>query len=209
MTSAGPGSAGVNADPRALKRAIRARCVGARDALDPALRAAHDAAITARLLENAGYRAASALALYASFGSEYDTAPLIAAALAGGKRVALPRVDRAARALVFHWVASPEADTVAGVWGIREPRESLPAAAPREFDWMLVPGAAFDATGGRIGYGAGYYDRCLPALEARCPRTAACYELQIVERVPLEPHDMRVDELVTEARRIDCRRPPP
>jgi 5-formyltetrahydrofolate cyclo-ligase len=198
-----------SAEPRAAKQALRARCIGARDALDPWLRAAHDAAITARLLDNAGYRAASAVALYAGFGSEYDTSALIAAALAGGKRVALPRVERAARALVFHWITSPEADTVAGVWGIREPRASLPAAAPRDFDWMLVPGAAFDASGARIGYGAGYYDRCLPELAARCPRTAACYELQIVECVPVEAHDMRVDELVTEARRIDCRRPPP
>lgn len=66
-------------------------------------------------------------------------------------------------------------------------------------DVVILPGVGFDREGGRLGYGGGYYDRFLPRLRADACKIAVAYELQILPQVPLEPHDMRLDVLVTEA----------
>jgi 5-formyltetrahydrofolate cyclo-ligase len=63
---------------------------------------------------------------------------------------------------------------------------------------ILVPGVAFTRAGQRLGRGGGYYDRLLSALPAKAVRLGVCFELQIVDELPSEPHDMRVDGVVTE-----------
>jgi 5-formyltetrahydrofolate cyclo-ligase len=63
-----------------------------------------------------------------------------------------------------------------------------------------VPGVVFDREGGRIGYGAGYYDRLLAECAAGTPLIAAAFELQVVDAVPMAEHDRRVDRVVTEHR---------
>jgi 5-formyltetrahydrofolate cyclo-ligase len=73
--------------------------------------------------------------------------------------------------------------------------------APGEIDFVLVPGLVFDPLGGRIGYGAGYYDRLLAAWPTPTPPLiAAAFELQVVAAVPVLPTDRRVDLVVTESR---------
>jgi 5-formyltetrahydrofolate cyclo-ligase len=67
---------------------------------------------------------------------------------------------------------------------------------------VLVPGLAFDATGRRLGYGGGYYDRLLPFLSPAAPRVAGAFEAQIVDSVPTAPHDITVDCIVTEQRTL-------
>jgi 5-formyltetrahydrofolate cyclo-ligase len=78
------------------------------------------------------------------------------------------------------------------------------AVAPEAIDWVLVPGVAFDPQGGRLGYGGGYYDRLLPLLPSMTRRVAGAFELQVVERVPAAPHDLRVDAVITELRELVC-----
>ncbi|HTL75696.1 MAG TPA: 5-formyltetrahydrofolate cyclo-ligase, partial [Casimicrobiaceae bacterium] len=72
-------------------------------------------------------------------------------------------------------------------------------------DWVLVPGVAFDARGGRLGYGGGFYDRLLPGAAGSAPRVAGAFEMQIVDAVPTAPHDVGVDAVVTERRTLTCR----
>ncbi|HEY3583930.1 MAG TPA: 5-formyltetrahydrofolate cyclo-ligase, partial [Casimicrobiaceae bacterium] len=73
------------------------------------------------------------------------------------------------------------------------------------FDVVIVPGVAFDARGGRLGYGGGFYDRLLPAMP-RAQRIAGAFELQIVARVPAAAHDVGVDWIATEQRTMHCAR---
>jgi len=114
------------------------------------------------------------------------------------KRIALPRV--AGDELVFHWVADRE-ELLPGKFGIPEPcAEASPAG--NEFDLILVPGLAFDLRGGRLGRGKGFYDRFL--AEARGLRAGVCFDDQLVDGVPLEPHDLRMDFVVTPSAIYRC-----
>ena len=80
-----------------------------------------------------------------------------------------------------------------GKFGIPEPAN--PVFAPEELDLIIVPGVAFDRTGNRIGRGGGFYDRLLPQYHA--VRIGICFDFQCVENVPSEPHDCRMDVVVS------------
>jgi len=92
----------------------------------------------------------------------------------------------------------------AGVWGIREPKDDAPEVAP---DILIVPLAAFDRKGNRIGYGAGYYDRTIARLRSMKPVVAIgiAYAAQEVPEVPVTPRDATLDLVLTEREVIDFR----
>jgi 5-formyltetrahydrofolate cyclo-ligase len=115
-----------------------------------------------------------------------------------GKFLALPRIE--GENLCAHFVTSP-ADLTAGRFGIPEPRTDAPAAGP-SFDLILVPGLAFDRSGGRLGRGRGFYDRFLSGISGF--RVGACFDWQLVDSVPVEAHDMRMDAIVTPSEIIVC-----
>ena len=95
-------------------------------------------------------------------------------------------------------VGDLEADIVTGRFGIREPRTGCARLSLKRLDLILVPGIAFDLDGHRLGRGRGYYDRLLGELQgARC---GVAFDQQIVDRVPIEPHDMRLSCIVTPTR---------
>jgi len=186
-----------------MKAALRERILAARAAQDPAQRTANGARIVEHLLRLPCVRTAGTLCAYVGFDSELDTVPFLAAVLARGTRLLLPRVEdvesRARRHLVLHEVRDIDRDTRPGRWGIREPDPArCPAIDPTEVDLVLLPGVAFDRRGGRLGHGAGFYDRLLPGLRPDCVRVAAAFSLQVVPEVPVEPHDQRFQHLVTE-----------
>ncbi|MGH8048823.1 MAG: 5-formyltetrahydrofolate cyclo-ligase [Chthoniobacterales bacterium] len=116
-------------------------------------------------------------------------------------KLALPRID--GEALHFHRVEDFSA-LVSGSFGTREPAGGEKVLL-REAAAVLVPGVAFDRAGARLGRGGGFYDRLLgdPALTAR--RVAVCFACQLVDRVPVEPHDAEVDAIVTEGGWIEMR----
>jgi len=188
--------------PAAAKAALRRKILARRDALDPAARARLSAAALEQTQALDAFRQARVVLGYASFGSELDTRPFLRHVLASGRTLVLPRVDREARCLVLHQVGNLDTELRPGTWGIPEP---VPArcrpVAPAEIDFVLVPGVVFDPDGGRIGYGAGYYDRLLGAWPEPAPAlVAAAFELQIVPAVPVLATDRRVDLVVTESR---------
>lgn len=135
------------------------------------------------------------VALYAAKGSEVDTARIDAAARARGFTVAYPRVNRRARLLAFHAVA-PAALAPSG-FGLREPSPDAPAVAVADIAAFIVPGLAFDRSGGRLGWGRGHYDATFAAAP-RALRIGLAFERQVVDHVAREPHDEALHIIITE-----------
>jgi 5-formyltetrahydrofolate cyclo-ligase len=192
----------ISGGMRDAKRTLRAQVLSKRDRIPPQARAVASLAIAAALTARDDFAAAQTLLLTLPFGSEWDTRPVVVAARAQGKTVAVPRVNAVTRMLDLGSVTDIECDVAPGYRGIPEPRAHCVPIDVAAIDWILVPGVAFDLAGRRLGYGGGYYDRLLPSLRADAARIAGALELQIVDRVPAAAHDLTVDTIVTETRTI-------
>lgn len=183
---------------RAQKRRLRKAMVERILALGEADRAAQEAELVRLFPGLPGFAAASTVLLYvAAFPEEIATGPMVAQALAQGKRVLCPRVDRAAQRLRLFRIEDPAADLRPGVLGIPEPHDRCLEVEPEEVDWVLAPGLAFDRRRYRLGRGAGHYDRLLPRLRPETPRWALAFDCQLVDALPVEPHDVALDGVVT------------
>lgn len=144
----------------------------------------------------------SVLLAYMPFRTEADITPLIEWGWKQGFDVALPKTSPD-RQLSLRLVRGYE-ELESGMLGIREPVPSTPVLTNwSRIDLMIVPGLAFDRNCGRLGYGGGYYDRFLAELQLQSEgeplKLALAFELQLVEEVPMEPHDYRVDRVLTES----------
>jgi 5-formyltetrahydrofolate cyclo-ligase len=146
--------------------------------------------------------AARTILCFASFRSEVDTTPFIDWCLERGIAVALPRIVGPHHLEAFA-VSDPQRDLVAGTWGVPEPRSAQPLVDPTAIDVVIVPGSAFDRAGRRMGYGGGFYDTFLARLRPDAYRIGIGFDLQMVERVPCEAHDLCVDLVVTESCAIE------
>ena len=187
---------------RDAKRAMRARILAARDQLSATASGRASQAICAALAARSDFQDAHVVLLTLPFGSEWDTTPLVGSALGQHKTVALPRANLATRTLDLCAVTDVMSDVAPGYRGIREPLRRCPLIDPATIDWVLVPGLAFDPEGRRLGYGGGFYDRLLPSLAPAAPRIAGAFELQIVDSVPANRHDLPIDAIVTELRTL-------
>lgn len=186
-------------DLRALKRALRRRVLAARDALPADERRRRSAAITSRAAALPELSEAATIMVFASFGTEVDTEPLIRQCLDLGSAVCLPRV-LGPRLMVACRITHPERDLAPGAWGIREPRDGLDVVDPATIDAVVVPGSVFDTHGRRYGYGGGFYDSYLSQMRPGVPRIGLAFDLQVVELLRTEAHDLPIDALVTETR---------
>jgi 5-formyltetrahydrofolate cyclo-ligase len=183
-------------DLRAAKAALRRRARALLREITPEQRRIGSAAASARLAAEPFWRKAQAVLVFLSMPSEIDTAGLVRAALADGKRLAVPRCDSAG---VMSAVVIRSLDGLApGTLGILEPPAGAPALPPSELDVVVAPGLAFDAAGRRIGRGAGYYDRFLATPGVRAFVCGFGFERQVVPRVPVGTLDRPLDALVTE-----------
>lgn len=191
--------------PATRKRAVRARALAARDALPAGARAEKSARITAALTALEECVQARCVMAYVPVRSEFDTRPLLEHLLAAGVVLALPRII-GPRIMVAARVEDLERDLVPGAFGIPAPGDKLEALSPTLLDCVLVPGSAFDLEGRRCGYGGGYYDNLMALTRPDCHRVAAAFDVQVVDEVPAEPHDLPVHLLVTETRVVDLRR---
>lgn len=127
-------------------------------------------------------------------GREPETERLLRTLNEQGKRVCLPRM------LPGHLMELPLYDPAAPMkevaFGIREPDESAPLVPKDEVDLVLVPAVCYDKQGYRLGFGGGYYDRWLEHFTGF--RVGLCRQAILQDKVPTEPHDSRVDVLITE-----------
>lgn len=186
------------------KAEIRRRAIERRRALGPIERAAWTEAIAARLESLPAWRDAAVVHSYVgAVDGEVGTREIVERALAAGRTVACPRV-RWDPPRLESWAIRSLDDLVEGRRGLWEPDPGRARLVPESaLDLVVVPGLAFDRRGGRVGFGAGFYDRFLAGLDATTIGLA--FSLQIMERLPVEPHDVPVDWVVTEGETIACR----
>jgi 5-formyltetrahydrofolate cyclo-ligase len=157
-------------------------------------------AVVARILSLPEYGDATIMSAFVGVGSEVETVPLIEAALAAGKRVAVPWVDgRELRLFELRNIG----ELAPAPFGLLEPPPDLRADASREVlpsavDLFVVPGVAFDRRGGRLGHGRGYYDGLLSRAREDAQFVAAAFECQMVSAVPMSGRDVFLDAVATE-----------
>ena len=184
-----------------MKKILRKQVLAARDGLLPEQRKAKSLEIEERLFSLPEFTAACVVMFFASFRSEVETEPMIRRALASGKRVVLPKV--LGKELALYEIHDFDRDVTPGAWGIPEPAAATTAQLG-DIDLVIMPGAAFDERGNRVGYGAGFYDKLLSAF--RKTTIALAFKTQIVPRVPADLHDVPATMIVTEKRIITVQR---
>lgn len=157
-------------------------------------------AIADRLAGWSRWRSSPGVALFATLGGEIDSRPLIELAQQNGKRLLFPRMLEG-RMLEFAVVDEIES-LRSGRYGVLEPDRRCPAQRMHVDEIIFVPGYAFDREGGRLGRGAGYYDRGLAIYGDGLGRPRFIgigFERQVVSAVPMDSLDVRMDGVTTEA----------
>ena len=182
--------------PRELKKALREEALARRDGLDPQWRIEASLRM-AEAADRLGVEPGMVVSGFWPMRSEVDVRPLMFALRERGERLCLPAIlDK--QTIVFRELVrdGKMVDMGFGTFG------PGPDAAELDPDLMLIPLAAFDDRGHRIGYGAGYYDRAIDRLQAKghAPRLVAiAFDCQEVERVPDQDHDVQLPEILTES----------
>jgi 5-formyltetrahydrofolate cyclo-ligase len=177
------------------KRALRAELRERRRIISPAKRERADAAITQHLVDLASDLGSRSLAAYLSTPEEPGTRAFLAWACDHDIRVLLP-ISRADGLL--DWAPYDGEDEDEDHLGMPTPTsELLGPIAINEVDLILVPAAAVDRTGMRMGWGRGYFDKTLGSMENCPPVYAVIFDEELVDSVPSERHDQRVDGVVT------------
>ncbi|WP_164821302.1 5-formyltetrahydrofolate cyclo-ligase [Paenibacillus koleovorans] len=201
------------------KKQLRRRLEAERTALAPEQRAAKSEAICRmaidRVLEPLLLRRVSAgespvLFAYVPLQAEVDVGPILRWGWDKGVPVAVPKVIAAGKQLQLHLILGYD-DLEPGAYGILEPGLHAPVLVDlTRLEVMLVPGLAFDASMGRMGYGGGFYDRFIERCRTERGgdepfKLALAYDLQVVPEVPMDAHDMRVDAVVTESKLLSTK----
>lgn len=148
--------------------------------------------------------------IYLPIAPEVDIHPVVRSLWQRGYRTAAPVARKEPRMLEWRQVRGYE-DLLPGTWGILEPSSDCPLVSDaHKAALVLVPGLAFDHSGGRLGYGGGYYDRFLGQVTSagqdqkgqRMVKLAAAFDFQLVSQVPVEQHDCPVDYIITERQTV-------
>lgn len=191
-----------------MKKELRKELLGKRNNISAAERKIKNDSVIQRLQELAIYKQAYTVLFYVSFGSEVDTHPLIKKAFKDKKRVAVPLVN--GQTLDIKQITS-FSQLKPGAMGILEPSEKQPSINPAEINVIIVPGIAFDKKHFRLGYGGGYYDRLLSqysvnhqpsTVNSSITSIGLAFQEQIVEKLPVDKHDQKVDFIITDKKLI-------
>jgi 5-formyltetrahydrofolate cyclo-ligase len=198
----------MNIDPgrQPVKAEIRAALRKARSRLPPAQRRDWDGRINRHLVDYAKQQRAGVVAAFVAFDGEPDLAPALEELDRCGVRVSLPLVrETPTRPVLCFRQWSPGSEMRPNRYGIAEPMGTLEVPL-QEIDLVLIPMVAWDARGGRLGMGASFYDRLFePLADQRRPyRLGVAYQMQQVERIPLDPWDIRLHGVLTEQGIFTC-----
>jgi 5-formyltetrahydrofolate cyclo-ligase len=172
-----------------LRQMIRARL----EKISPAVRAVESIDLCERLKTQ--MPGARTILFFAPLPDELDIWPVLELSIALGTTCALPFFDAEEKKYSAREIKKPAADIVIGKFGVREPAASCAEISLDKFDLILVPGMAFDLSGNRLGRGRGFYDRLLErASGIKC---GVGYDFQLMEKIPVEPHDAKVNFILT------------
>lgn len=181
------------------KKDIRKNIIAKRD-LNKEENNLKDIKIFNKLINLNSYKKAKKIFIYIGFGSEINTKKLIEIMLKEGKEVFVPKVVE--KEMIALKVTSLY-NLVKSEFNILEPIGEKPDIDAEEFDLIIMPGVAFDRSGNRIGYGGGYYDKYLKDISFNIERIALAYEMQLIEEIDTEEHDLKVYSIITENEIID------
>ncbi|PPK74952.1 5-formyltetrahydrofolate cyclo-ligase [Methylobacter tundripaludum] len=161
--------------------------------------------ICAQFVAHPVYQQAKTVMWYVHCRSEVRTQSALLGELDAGKSMVIPYCtkDEQGHNKLGLWWLEDFAELVPGMWGILEPPKQRwgelgKEVAPEQLDCVMVPGVAFDRNGGRLGNGAGYYDRLLKGVRADAALIGVCFESQLVEQVAMDAHDVAMDIVMTE-----------
>lgn len=178
------------------KKELRIKMLKMRDQQKPSVRALWDDIIYSKFTGSEHYKDAKVIFIFVSFRSEVDTHRIIRKALEDGKTVGVPKVLSKDKGMSVYRIESID-DLEEGYFGVLEPKEGCPEIPAEDIDLIVMPGAAFDRGGGRIGYGGGFYDKYLSETGTSASKVALAYRMQVLDSVPMEDTDMRVDDIIT------------
>lgn len=177
------------------KNSFRRMVLEKRKNIPAVSRRAKSKKIFKRLIQTSVFQRSAHIAFYCGITPEVSTQSFLKAALKD-KKIYLPRVQLRKKRLQFHRVRSL-GDLRRGPYGILEPKPSCAAIPAKRLELIIVPGVAFDRRGGRLGRGAGYYDRFLKKAK-QAVKVGLCFREQIVKKIPMKHHDVRMDRIITD-----------
>jgi 5-formyltetrahydrofolate cyclo-ligase len=179
-----------------LKTELRQKIRAALAKISPAVRAVESIELCERL--KAQMPSAHTVLFFAPRPDELDVWPVLELSLALGTTCALPFFDAEKKIYGARRLNNLATDIVTGKFGVREPVAGCAETPLDQFDLVLVPGMAFDLQGNRLGRGRGFYDRLLEQVSGiKC---GVAYDFQLLETIPTEPHDAKVNFILTPGR---------
>lgn len=175
---------------KAQKKHLRETMLEQRDKMPRQERNAHSGKICEQLWTYILENKVAVIHSYLTMGSEVNVLSLLQKALEHGLTVVVPKTlrKRQMQNLILHDLKNMEA----GIFGTYHPKDSEEYLG--EYDLIIVAGLAFAKNGFRVGYGGGYYDTFLAGQQA-VKKIGVCYPFQLVENVPVEAHDVQLDEV--------------
>ena len=183
------------------KKILRKEVLEKRNNLDFNKKEEMDKEILKKFYETQYYKKAKKIFIYISYSSEINTKEIINKALKDNKKIYIPRTEFKTRHMDAVEITSLD-NLVESTYGILEPSKEAPYIDPNELDLIVVPGVAFDRNGGRMGYGAGFYDRYFKKIKKenikKIVKLALAYEIQMLNEVPMNEQDVPVDYIITE-----------
>jgi 5-formyltetrahydrofolate cyclo-ligase len=187
---------------RDLKASLRSQIREKLKNMSPVQRELDSSRAQTVLQEQTIWQEAQSILFFAPLPEELDIWPSLTVALIAGKSVFLPRFVTDTKSYTARNVKSLHTDLRIGPFGIREPAESCPEIPLNRLDLILVPGVAFDLHGRRLGRGKGFYDQLLAVVRGKT--CGVSFDEQIVNEVPVEPHDVLLNCILTPSRWIQC-----
>lgn len=183
---------------REAKAAVRRHVRVELERLSATDRAAAAARVCALLFRQPIWKNSRTVLLYAPLPDELDISAVLETALQDGKLAALLRYNRVQRNYAAFEVTNRQQDLQPGYFGVLEPGPQCREIPLNQLDLTLIPGVAFSFDGGRVGRGKGFYDRLLPLVSG--VKCGVAFDHQVLPTVPLEPHDIRLNCILTPTR---------
>lgn len=188
----------MSTDEQGAKAELRSKIRAVLKTFSAEKRASDSAKLCSNLRQQSFFQNAAAILFFAPLPEEPDLWPLLNEVLATKKLVALPCFDSENQTYLPRHVRDIHVEIMSGKFGIREPAPTCIAIPPGDLDLVLVPGIAFDINGHRLGRGKGFYDRLLQDFTGE--KIGIAFDEQIVDAVPAEKNDVKMDFIITPTR---------
>lgn len=182
-----------------LKKELRKRIQNKRNSLQIRDRKKRSKIIAEKFFGTAYYNNSNNILIFYPFRSEIDVTIIIRQALENKKNIILPRIHD--QELKLFYVDNLKKQLESGTHDIMEPIIGLCRPAKiSDIDLVVVPGISFDKNLNRLGYGGGYYDKLLLHIPEGVKKIALCFDIQVVDSIPVSEHDIKVDILITDTK---------